>query len=129
MPTHIQNIGLFVSPAMVEQALQVPLQITFRDIDASKTVEARIREKARKLERLSRRITGCHVTVEAPHKSRQKGGVFRVKVDLTLPGGAILAAKGRPRLHAHRDLMVAVGEAFDAARRQVADYVVRRRGD
>ncbi|HYB11314.1 MAG TPA: HPF/RaiA family ribosome-associated protein [Alphaproteobacteria bacterium] len=109
--------------------MQVPLQITFRDITPSKTVENRIRQKARKLERLSKRITGCHVTVEAPHKSHQKGGVFRVKVDVTLPGGAVYAAKGRLRLHTHRDLMVAVGEAFDAARRQIADYVVRRRGD
>jgi putative sigma-54 modulation protein len=109
--------------------MQVPLQITFRDIQHSETIEARIRQKARKLERFHRRITGCHVTVEAPHKSRQKGGLYHVKVDLTLPGGEIVAEKGRPKLHAHRDLMVAVGEAFDAARRQIADYAARQRGD
>ena len=108
--------------------MQVPLQITFRELSPTPAIEARIREKARKLERFSKRITGCRVTVEAPHKRRQKGGLFRVKVDLTLPGGEIFAAKGRPRLHAHRDLMVAVGDAFDAARRQLAVYVDRKRG-
>lgn len=109
--------------------MQLPLRITFRDVPHSETIAERIRQKARKLERFSKRITGCHVMVEAPHKSQQKGGLYRVKVDLTLPGGEIVAEKGRPRLHAHKDLMVAVGHAFDAARRQVANYVERQRGD
>ena len=62
-------------------------------------------------------------------RERDESVLITEKVDVTLPGGAVYAAKGRLRLHTHRDLMVAVGEAFDAARRQIADYVVRRRGD
>ena len=46
--------------------MQTPLQISFDGVDPSPAVEARIGEKAAKLERLHGRIVGCKVVVEAP---------------------------------------------------------------
>ena len=53
--------------------MQIPLQISFRNMDPSPAVEARIREKAAKLERFHDRIIGCTVVVEAPHRSQNQG--------------------------------------------------------
>ena len=44
--------------------MQVPLQITFRHMDSSPALEARIRQRAEELEHFFDRITSCHVTVE-----------------------------------------------------------------
>jgi hypothetical protein len=42
-----------------EGTMQIPLQISFRNMDPSPAIEARIREKAAKLERFHDRIIGC----------------------------------------------------------------------
>jgi len=109
--------------------MQVPLQITFRNMQPSAAVEHRIRERAAKLERFHDRITGCRVVVDAPHRHHYKGRLFAVQVDLTLPGHEILASKGAGVNHAHENAHVAVRDAFDAALRQLAVYVRRLRGD
>jgi len=43
--------------------MQLPLQISFRDIPPSAAVEAKIRERADKLERYYDRINGCRVVI------------------------------------------------------------------
>lgn len=108
--------------------MQVPLQITFRDIARSDPIAAFIRDKVRKLERFRQRITGCRVTVAAPQRRRHGGGPYYVTVDVTLRRGEIVVSKGRPRRHSHRDLMVGLADAFAAARRQIAGRVGRHGG-
>jgi len=104
------------------------LQITFRNIDASPSVEARIRERARELEQFFDRIVSCRVVIEAPNR-RRHGDLFHVRVDLKIPGKEIVVKRDPPEHHAHEDIYVAVRDCFDAVRRQLEDYVRRRRGD
>ena len=109
--------------------MQVPLQITFKGIDASEAIEARIREKAGELERFSERITSCRVVVDAPHRSHQKGTHYSVHVDITMPGGGKVVVNRDPGPEgAHEDVYVAIRDAFNAAERQLQDHVRRRGG-
>lgn len=108
--------------------MQIPLQITFRNMEHSDAVEAKIRERAAKLEKFSDHITSCRVTIELPHQHHHKGNLFGVKVDITLPGKEIIADRKPDQDHAHEDAYVAIRDAFDAAVRQLEDYVQRRRG-
>ncbi|MFO7602799.1 MAG: HPF/RaiA family ribosome-associated protein [Gammaproteobacteria bacterium] len=108
--------------------MQIPLQITFRHMETSEALEARIREKARSLERFADHIMSCRVTVEAPHQHQQQGNLFSIKIDITLPGGEIVAARHSDKHHAHEDPYVALRDAFNAARRQLEDYLRKRRG-
>ena len=48
--------------------MQIPLQITVRDMEHSEALEARIRSKAQKLEEFFAHIVSCHVVVEMPHR-------------------------------------------------------------
>ena len=66
--------------------MQIPLEISFRNMDPSPAVEARIREKAAKLERFHDRIIGCTVVVEAPHKHHHKGILAQNLILLCQPG-------------------------------------------
>ena len=104
------------------------LQITFRNIDASPSVEERVRERARELEQFHDRILSCRVVIEAPNR-RRHGDLYHVRIDLKVPGREIVVKRDPPEHHAHEDIHVAVRDAFDAVRRQLEDHVRRRRGD
>lgn len=108
--------------------MQVPLQITFHDIDPSEAIEARIRERAAKLEEFCERIISCRVVVEAPHRRNNKGRLYSVRIDLTLPGAEIVVNREPQLNHAHEDVYVAIRDAFNAAQRRIQDYIRRRRG-
>lgn len=108
--------------------MQLPLQISFRNMDPSEAVEARVREKAAKLERYIDRIMGCRVVVEAPNRRGRKGKLYHVRIDITVPGHEIVVNREAPANHAHEDVYVAVRDAFDAAARQLEDHSRRRRG-
>ena len=104
--------------------MELPLQITTRNVSISETANADIREKAAKLDSFYDRIIGCRVTVEAPHRHQQKGIHYNVRIDLTVPG-AELVVKREP----NEDIYVAIRDAFDAARRQLEDFARRQRGE
>lgn len=104
--------------------MQTPLQITTRDIPHSEALDEHIRQKAAKLETLYPNIMGCRVVVEVPHKHKQQGRQFNVRLDITVPGGELVVNR-----EADDDVYVALRDAFDAAKRQVEDYGRRQRGD
>jgi len=109
--------------------MQLPLQITFRDIEPSPAIEARIREKAKKLDRFYDRITGCKVVVDAPHRHHEKGRIYRIRIDITVPGTEIVINREPGQNHAHEDVYVALRDAFGAAQRRLQDYARRQRGE
>jgi cold shock CspA family protein/ribosome-associated translation inhibitor RaiA len=104
------------------------LQVTFRNTDASPAVEAKIRERARELEQFSDRIVSCRVVIEARNR-RRHGDLFHIRAELKIPGKEIVVKRDPPEHHAHEDIYVAVRDCFDAVRRQLEDYVRRRRAD
>lgn len=107
--------------------MNLPLQITFRDVTPSPAIETAIREKAAKLESFAPRITSCRVSVEAPHQKHHKGNHFRVRIDITVPGGDEIVVTRDPSDDSHSDVYVAVRDAFDAAQRQLHDLAEKRR--
>jgi cold shock CspA family protein len=125
----------------------IPTQITFRGLEHSDALEAVIRERVAWLEQFYGGIVGCRVLVELPHRHRRDGQHFHVRLDITVPGGPPIVVSHEPSLHgpakdveeeAHRKeseiegvnryANVAVRQAFDAARRQVQDFVREQRG-
>jgi ribosomal subunit interface protein len=105
------------------------MQISFRDMEPSGAVEAKIRERVAKLERFYDRIMGCRVVVEAPHRRHHQGKLFHVRVDLTVPGSELAVTREPAERHAHEDVFVAIRDTFDAAQRQLEEYARRQRGD
>jgi ribosomal subunit interface protein len=102
--------------------MQPPVEITFKEIESSAAVEARIRELAEKLERVFDRITRCEVLVETPHRHQHKGRQFHVRVRLTVPGQEIVSSHDPGIGGAHEDVYVAIRDAFNAAKRQLEVY-------
>lgn len=110
--------------------MQMPLQITFRNMEPSAAVEDRVRERAARLDQYYDRIMSCRVVIESPHRHHHQGKVFHVRIDLTLPqGGELIVNRESEQDHAHEDVFVAVRDAFDAMQRQVQDYARKQRGE
>jgi ribosomal subunit interface protein len=109
--------------------MQLPLEITFRNMDPSPSVEEVVRDKSSKLERFFDRIVSCNVTIEAPHRHQHKGKLYKVRIDIGMPGKDVHVNQEGPKNQAHEDVYVAIRDAFDAAARQVEDYARRLRGD
>jgi cold shock CspA family protein/ribosome-associated translation inhibitor RaiA len=108
--------------------MQLAPQVTFRNMDPSPAVEARVRRKVAGLERFFPRVTGCSVLVEAPHRHHRKGKLYHVRIDLTVPGEELVVGRGPAEHEAHQDVYVAVRDAFDAVRRELEDYARRADG-
>ena len=108
--------------------MELPLQITFRDMEPSEAIEAKIREKTVKLDTVYDRIMGCHVVVQAPHRHHHKGKLYQVHIDLTVPQGELVVSREPKDDHTHEDVYVAIRDAFRAAERQLEDYARRQRG-
>ncbi len=108
--------------------MAVPLQITFKGMESSPAMEARIREKVARLERFSDVILRCHVTVEAPHRHHSQGRLYRTLIEIDVPRGRIVAGENGPQDHAHEDPYVALRDAFAAATRRLEDHMRRMGG-
>lgn len=108
--------------------MELPLQVTFRNIPPSEALEAKIHEKVDKLEKFYDRLIGCRVAIEAPHR-HHKGNLYHIRIDLTVPGGELVVNRTPPAHQAHEDIYVAVRDAFDDAKRELQDYARRQRGD
>ena len=107
--------------------MQIPLQITFHNMQRSDAVEAKIRSRAEKLEKYCDSIIGCRIAIESPHHHHAAGSQFLVRVEVTVPGEKLVARREPDAHHAYTDVYVAIRDAFDTMRRQLEDYERRRR--
>lgn len=103
--------------------MELPIQIATRNISLAPLEEEAIRREAMKLENFADRITSCRVLVETPHRRGNEGVQYLVRIDLTLPGGELVV-----RRQPQEQLRSALQDAFDVAKRQVRDFIGRRRG-
>ena len=109
--------------------MQLPVDITFKEIPPSDAVTARIHEWVDKLERVYDRIVRCEVVVETPHRHHRTGRHYHVRARLTLPGGELVASHDPGPDGAHEDVYVALRDTFVALRRQLEDHVRKLRRD
>jgi ribosomal subunit interface protein len=110
------------------EVLIISPQITWRDVPRSEAVEADIVAKLEKLDQFYEHIVSCRVLVESAHRHHHKGNLYRIRVEIEVPGSEIVATRSQGDEHAHEDIYVAIRDAFDAARRQLQDYARKRRG-
>ncbi len=109
--------------------MAIPVNVTFKGVQVSDAVRAAAQEHAAELERFFDRILSCRVVIEAPARHGRKGGIYHVRLDLSVPGSDIFVNHERALDPAHEDVYVALRDAFDVARRKLEDYARRLRGD
>jgi len=114
--------------------METPLELSFNNFTPSDAVEARIRKRVQKLERYFERITSCHVWVDAIHASqapgRSRGRLvsYAVRIELRVPGSDLAISRKPGDINAHKNIMVAIRDSFDAMERRLKEYVSKLRG-
>jgi cold shock CspA family protein/ribosome-associated translation inhibitor RaiA len=104
------------------------VQISFRGMESSPSVEAQVRRRADELQQFSDRVSACRVMLEAINRRHRRGTIYNVRVGLAVPGGEVVVNRASGEDHAHEDLHVAIRDAFDAARRRLQDHMRRLDG-
>ncbi len=109
--------------------MKLPIQITYRGCQESEAITNSIQKHAEHLDRFCSDIMRCDVLIDVPHRHQAKGVLYHVRIDLTVSGKEIVVCRDPSKNKAHKDLYVAIRDAFDAARRQLEDFSRVRRHD
>ena len=109
--------------------MQVPVDITFRGMAPSPSVEVAIHRWVSRLERTFDRILYCDVVVEIPHRHQRTGSAFHIRIDVAVPDRMITVSRDPGRDEAHGDAYIAIADAFRAARRQLQNHAHIVRGE
>jgi len=90
---------------------------------------------------------GCRVLIQFPHPHRSRGRPVHIRIELAVPGEDIIVNQQTTRHFTgkcsltesvqraaamklgHKDVVVAIHDAFDVARRRLEDFARRQRAD
>jgi ribosomal subunit interface protein len=98
-------------------------------MDSSEALETEIRKRINKLAKKHAQLVSCRVVIEAPPQHRRKGGLYKIRIDMTCPEGKVAVNREPPvEHHAHEDVYVALRDAVNAADRQLDEHIERRKG-
>lgn len=102
--------------------MQVPLEITYKDIPKEDWIEDAVHERVDKLQRLAQDMISCRVAVEMDHKRRQGSNPYHVRVETSLPGKKRLATASEPLEGGENstvEVLEAIRDAFGAMEKRL----------
>ena len=102
-------------------------EVSFRGIAVADQIEGYVHRKVNKLDGLCRELISCNVMVEQLHHAGRTGNHYHVRVDLVVPGAELTANSSPYDEPSHQDIYAAINDSFSAARRQLLEYLDRRR--
>lgn len=102
--------------------MQPVITLTFHHLDHSGALEDRARKVGSRLGKFGEQISRCHMTLEGPgNRSDGARAPYTVKIDLTVPNAQIHADSLAVNGAGHEDIILALRDAFNNARRQLQD--------
>lgn len=109
--------------------MEVPLEISYRNVESHPQIEERIRRRLGKLERICDHIIRCRVAVERPNAHPDSGSRYRVRLELTVPPKhEVVVDEGPLANDLQTELITVINNAFRAAERQLHKVVEKQRG-
>ena len=102
--------------------------IIFNKVEPSDALMGRAQQLLGKLLTLFPAIMRGTMTVEGRHHHHHQGNLYHVTLRFHLPGGDVVVSHDPERDHAHEDLYVAMRDACEAARKQLAQVIGRKQG-
>lgn len=107
--------------------MQIPLEITFRDVPKTNDVETLINEKVEKLGKVCDYFTSCRVAIEKPQQHQRTGNPYRVRIVIMVPhDNEVVVIREPSQSGMHVPLSSVVRDAFETAHRKLRKLVERR---
>ena len=95
------------------------VDVVYRDIDCSASLNEVITKKLEKLNRYSEQAVQGRVVLDTPHNHKHKGNQFRASIEIDVKGRPITVTQARESIH------VAIRDAFDNAERKIKQLSTR----
>ncbi len=109
--------------------MQIPTEITFKDIEKTPELEDFINKRIAKLEKICNYMISCRITIERPQKHPDTGNPHRVRINIKVPPSHEIIAKhtaSQPDMH--DPLTVIINKTFQAAERQLRELSKKQHG-
>lgn len=106
--------------------MQEGVQISFLNMDRSEALERRVRERMGRLERHFDNMQACRVVFDSPHKQPHKGSLG-IHLSIAVPGKDIVVKREQRLTESDDHSITIIGDAFQAAERQLEDYLQQKR--
>lgn len=104
-------------------------QIDFQGMEPSDAFREQILNHIARLEERFGRLTSCRVAVKAPGGRHKTGGLFDIRIYLSLPDEREVSVERTPHMDERfQHFEFALNDAFARAERQLQDEVSRMRG-
>ena len=113
--------------------MDIPLELSFHNIESSDALKAAVEEHVSRLEQLHDHIIGCRVVIELPHKSQKAhGNQPDVHIVVRVPGKEIVVSKELAH-EGHKknatDAYAVLDNAFAVAANRLKEYRRISHGD
>lgn len=110
--------------------MHVPIEIDYRNVNKTEALETRIRDRIAKMDKLSDKLSSCHLSVEKLHEHQDSGRRFRVRLVMHHPPGQELVVdRNSSGGDVHQEVHQVVDEVFDSAERKLKKLVDKLHGD
>lgn len=109
--------------------MQVPPEIAFREIEATDGLKTLVLEGIEELEKVYPNLISCRTMVADDTPGQRTGGNIRVRLDLSIPGKALVVEEDNSDPEDSRTVERTLRDAFDVARRRLQRAKERQRGD
>jgi len=110
--------------------VQVPIEISFKEVKKTAYLEDLINQKIAKLERLCRYMISCRVTLEKPQEHQASGNPYQVSIDMHIPPAHHLVVKHKASAgDMHDPLTVVITKVFHIAERRLKELTERQHGE
>ena len=106
---------------------EMSIRISWHNLEPTDAIEATINKHYEKLLVFSDLVTAARISIDRPNPAGSGGEHYSVLLELHVPGDPIVTSHTPPEIE--HDLYALLHHTFDAARRQLQDYVRIRRGD
>lgn len=102
--------------------MQVPLELSFRDVGKTPELEALINDKIDDLEKVFDNIISCRMAVEKPQEHQSTGNPYRVRINVRVPPGKEIVVTRNPgEGEMHDPLEAVIRDAFATATRELRE--------
>lgn len=96
------------------------IQITFRSIPHSSTVEYHINKHFKKISSIYNKVNHCKVVIDVEQKNKHKGKLFSINLYVTTPGHKLFCKKQ------NQNLYVAIWEGFNSLDKLLKKHCKRK---
>ena len=109
--------------------VSIPFDIVYENLEPVPAAERHVLRGLARLARVAPRSVRARVTLARHGARREKGDLYTVSLEVMEPGPDVIVSRTPPLHSESEDLLTAIGEAFDRARRQLVESHAVIRGE